>query len=129
VLPQPPHSSDLTPADYYLFPRLKEFLKGQQFASCDDAEAAIMIVLNEVSKNGLQDFFQSGNDKGAQWPKGSTPKVVYNRTPHQTKYGSYIIFFRTYYACTRALPSFVATEYTTNPLHSWFSIPHFHMFF
>ena len=31
VLEQPPYSPDLTPCDFYLFPKLKEVIKGTRF--------------------------------------------------------------------------------------------------
>jgi len=31
VVPHPPYSPDLAPSDFWLFPKLKEMLKGQHF--------------------------------------------------------------------------------------------------
>ena len=31
IVPQPPYSSDLAPADFFLFPKLKSSLKGRRF--------------------------------------------------------------------------------------------------
>jgi [histone H3]-lysine36 N-dimethyltransferase SETMAR len=33
LLPHPPYSPDLAPSDFFLFPKLKEKLAGQRFAS------------------------------------------------------------------------------------------------
>ncbi|PRD27699.1 UNVERIFIED_CONTAM: Histone-lysine N-methyltransferase SETMAR [Trichonephila clavipes] len=33
ILPHPPYSLDLTPCDFWLFPRLKKPLRGKRFAS------------------------------------------------------------------------------------------------
>jgi len=35
-LQQPPYSPDLTPCDFFLFPRLKKVLKGHQFEATED---------------------------------------------------------------------------------------------
>jgi histone-lysine N-methyltransferase SETMAR len=35
VLPQPPYSPDLAPADYFLFPKFKSTLKGHRFESIE----------------------------------------------------------------------------------------------
>jgi len=41
VVPHPPYSPDLAPSDFWLFPKLKEMLKGQHFSSDAEAEAAV----------------------------------------------------------------------------------------
>jgi transposase len=38
VVPQPPYSPDLAPADFFLFPKLKSTLKGQRFDSIEEIE-------------------------------------------------------------------------------------------
>jgi len=40
VVPHPPYSPDLAPSDFWLFPKLKETLKGQHFSSDAEVEAA-----------------------------------------------------------------------------------------
>ena len=41
VVPHPPYSPDLAPSDFWLFPKLKETLKGQHFSS--DAEVGTAV--------------------------------------------------------------------------------------
>jgi hypothetical protein len=41
VAPQPPYSPDLAPSNLWLFPKLKETLKGQHFLSDAEFEAAV----------------------------------------------------------------------------------------
>jgi hypothetical protein len=41
VVPHPPYSPDLAPSNFWLFPKLKETLKGQQFSSDAQLEAAV----------------------------------------------------------------------------------------
>ena len=36
VVPQPPYSPDLTPADFFLFPKLKSTLKGRRFQTVEE---------------------------------------------------------------------------------------------
>jgi len=39
VLEHPPYSPDLTPCDFYLFPKIKSVLKGTHFVSAEDVKA------------------------------------------------------------------------------------------
>ena len=41
ILPHPPYSPDLAPSDYFLFPKLKESLRGQKFDSDTDVIGAV----------------------------------------------------------------------------------------
>jgi len=41
VVPHPPYSPDLAPSDFWLFPKLKETLKGQNFSWDAQVEAAM----------------------------------------------------------------------------------------
>jgi len=41
VVPQPPHSSDLSPCDFVLFPKLKFHLKGRHFGTVENIEKAV----------------------------------------------------------------------------------------
>jgi transposase len=45
VVPQPPYSPDLAPADFFLFPKLKSTLKGRHFDT-----------INEIQKNSTDEF-------------------------------------------------------------------------
>lgn len=38
VLPHPPYSPDLAPSDFFLFPKLKEMLKGTHFSDVEEAK-------------------------------------------------------------------------------------------
>ena len=38
VVPQPPYSPDLVPADFFLFPKLKSSLKGRRFQNVEEIE-------------------------------------------------------------------------------------------
>lgn len=41
IFGHPPYSPDLAPSDYHLFPKLKDFLGGQQFANDDELKEAV----------------------------------------------------------------------------------------
>jgi len=41
VLPQPPYSSDLSPCDFFLFPKLKFHLKGRHFGNVDNIQKVV----------------------------------------------------------------------------------------
>ena len=56
-LKHPPYYSDLTPADFYLFPRLELASKGRRFCDSTDIKNA-MGELKRLSKNGFQEYFQ-----------------------------------------------------------------------
>ena len=41
LVPHPPYSPDLAPSDFWLFPKLKEMLKGQHFPSDAEVEKTV----------------------------------------------------------------------------------------
>ena len=53
TLSQPPYSPDLTPPDFFLFPRLKSRLKGQHFGTVKNVQAALTNALKGIP---VQDF-------------------------------------------------------------------------
>ncbi|XKL62242.1 hypothetical protein PGB90_002075 [Kerria lacca] len=48
VLSHPPYSPDLSPSDYFLFPKLKLELKESRFDTIEDIHAAVTAKLNQV---------------------------------------------------------------------------------
>lgn len=48
VLEHPPYSPDLAPCDFFLFPKLKDIMKGQHYKSVEDLQAAASQVLKEI---------------------------------------------------------------------------------
>jgi len=56
LLPRPLYSSDLAPSDFYLFPKLKEFMKGRKFADDED----VVCTENGWPEDEDQKFFYSG---------------------------------------------------------------------
>ncbi|XP_061705471.1 histone-lysine N-methyltransferase SETMAR-like [Cydia pomonella] len=57
ILPHPPYSPDLAPCDFYLFPKIKEKLKGRRFENKEDALAAYNYEISEVSKEEWSSVF------------------------------------------------------------------------
>ena len=56
ILPHPPYSPDLAPSDFFLFPKLKEHLKGTRFLSTGDAKTAAL----EWFRSKSSDFYKDG---------------------------------------------------------------------
>jgi len=50
VVPQPPYSPDLAPADFFLFPKLKCTLKGRRFESTEEIEENSLTELRAITK-------------------------------------------------------------------------------
>jgi hypothetical protein len=57
VLEHPAYSPDLAPCDFYLFPKLKNALKGPHFQSVDEVNSKTAGLLNRVSADDLQHCF------------------------------------------------------------------------
>jgi transposase len=45
VVPQPPYSPDLAPADFFLFPKLKSTVKGRRFELIEEIEGNLLTEL------------------------------------------------------------------------------------
>ena len=52
-----PYSSDLVPCDFWLFPKLKNALKGQRFAGLSDIERNVKMLLRGIPENDFQNCF------------------------------------------------------------------------
>jgi len=53
VVPQPPYSPDLSPCDFFLFPKLKFHLKGSHFGTVDNIQ---MIMTDQLRALSHEDF-------------------------------------------------------------------------
>jgi hypothetical protein len=56
----PPYSPDLDPCNFWLFPKLKNALKGQSFADLSDNQRNVKTLLRGIPENDFQDLFNSG---------------------------------------------------------------------
>lgn len=54
VLDQPPYSPDLAPCDFFLFPKLKEVIKGVRFPDVDDIRRAVTTELRRIPEESFQ---------------------------------------------------------------------------
>jgi transposase len=52
VLPHAPYSSDMSPLDFYLFPKLKETMHGHCFSSLEGVSAAVTRAIRGLKKSG-----------------------------------------------------------------------------
>ena len=58
VLDHPPYSPDLAPADIFLFPRLKNIMKGARFADVATIQGRETAVLQSIPTEAFADSFQ-----------------------------------------------------------------------
>jgi len=58
VLEHPTCSPDLTPNDFFLFPKIKEILKGRHFDDIDDIRSNITAALKAIPQNQFQKCFE-----------------------------------------------------------------------
>ena len=67
VVPQPPHSPDLAPADFFLFPKWKSSLKGRRFQTVEEIEENSIRDLRAVPQNTFQHAFHKLKKR---WERG-----------------------------------------------------------
>ena len=63
VLDHPPYSSDLSPCDFWLFPRLKEMLAGHRFESHCGLGSAVYQCLQHIPKEDYRAAFRKWVDR------------------------------------------------------------------
>jgi len=66
VLPQPPYSPDMSPCDFFLFPRIKQVVKGTHFDSVKDIQTSVTKVLQELPVNDFQKSYENWKKRWAQ---------------------------------------------------------------
>ena len=62
IVPHPPYSPDLAPADIFLFPKLKITLKGRRFQTTEEIQENVIRELRAIAESAFQEAFQ-------QWKK------------------------------------------------------------
>ena len=55
ILLHPPYSPDLSPCDFFLFPRIKEHMRGKRFSTEDEVNGAFKHGIAMLTKTGFQD--------------------------------------------------------------------------
>ena len=58
VVPQPPYSPDLSPCDFFLFPWLKNNLKGRHFGTLDNIQKSIANELKGIPAEASQHCYE-----------------------------------------------------------------------
>jgi transposase len=58
VLEYPPYSPDPIPNYFFLFPKIKEILKGSHFDDTDDNRNKTTAALKTISQNQIQNCFE-----------------------------------------------------------------------
>jgi transposase len=61
----PPYSPDLAPCDFYLFPKVKNIMRGVHFVDVDTIKRETTKPLKELTKEDMQHCFQ-------EWEKSCT---------------------------------------------------------
>ena len=78
VVPQPPHSPDLSLCDFFLFSKLKFHLKGRHFGTVDNIQTVATEQLRALSHEDFQHCYRSGSNvsDGVWLPKGTALKGI-----------------------------------------------------
>ena len=66
MLHHPPYSPDLSPSDYFLFPKLKLPLKGCLFEDVQYIQSAVTLSLRAIPQEDMQRSFQSLLDRATR---------------------------------------------------------------
>ena len=63
VLEQQPYSPDLAPCDFFLFPKLKEVIKGTRFQDSEAIKTAVMRELQAIAEESFQECMEAWQRK------------------------------------------------------------------
>ena len=58
TVPQPPYSPDLAPCDFWLFPKLKENLRGCRYETIEEMKEAMTKVIDTLTQDDFHGAFQ-----------------------------------------------------------------------
>jgi len=67
VLEHPAYSLDLVSNDFFLFPKIKETLKGRHFGDIDDIRSNTLAVLKAIPQNQFQNCFEGCTRRCHRW--------------------------------------------------------------
>ncbi|GFW52856.1 putative transposase [Trichonephila clavipes] len=67
--PQPPYSPDLSPCDFFFFPKLKNYLKGHPFGTLENIQTAVTHQLKTIPLSELHQCYE-------EWKKFLQPCVA-----------------------------------------------------
>ena len=57
-VPHPPYSPDLAPCDFWLFPKLKENLRGCRYETIEETKEAVTKVIDMLTQEDFHGAFQ-----------------------------------------------------------------------
>jgi hypothetical protein len=60
VLEHPPYSPDLAPNDFFLFPKIKDIMKGRYFDDTDDIRSNMTAALKSIPQNQFTVVLKDG---------------------------------------------------------------------
>ena len=63
ILPHAPYSPDLAPCDFFLFPTIKQSIKGQHFNTDDEVNLEVTNSMNQISQHSFRNAFQSWTNR------------------------------------------------------------------
>ena len=63
TLPHPPYSPDLAPCDFWLFPTVKDQLRGRGFSTNEELDGALFKVIDTIPKDVWKCVFISGSSE------------------------------------------------------------------
>ena len=103
VVPQPPYSPDLAPADFFLFPQLKSSLKGHRFQTIEEIEENWTRDLRAIPQNKFRTRSRTGKNvgSGVSRVEGSTLKETSKATNLKKK--SLVSLWTAHVLCTTAI--------------------------
>ena len=58
TIPHPPYSPDLAPCDFWLFPNLKEKLRGCRYETIEEMKEAVTKVIDTLTQEDFHGVFQ-----------------------------------------------------------------------
>ena len=58
IVPQPPYSPDIAPCDFWLFPKLKEKLRGCRYETIEEMKEAVTKVIDILTEKDFHGAFQ-----------------------------------------------------------------------
>ncbi len=59
ILPHPPYSPDLSPCDFYLFPKIKKELKNKKYYKVENLARAVQSVTSNIPKEDYKNCFEN----------------------------------------------------------------------
>jgi len=73
LLPHPPYSPDLALFDFFLFSKLKTHLKGHNFRTVENVQAAAMRALNNISSEDSLHYYEEWQQRWNRsiWSQGA----------------------------------------------------------